>query len=67
MSQPFKELFKRMRELGYFGNYESYEEYLSKEENFGKEPPKSGEPRNIEGWKRTLDEEDKKRYNKMFK
>ena len=62
--QPFKELFNKMRELGYFGNYETYEAYRDKydDENFGKEEP----PKDVEGWKQGLSEEDKSRYNKMF-
>jgi len=58
--QPYKKLFKRMKEMGMFQNYESYEAYKTAEEPY--KPPKD-----IEGWKKTLSPADLKRYNKMFK
>ena len=64
MTNSYKQLFERMKEMGYFQNYESYEAYKEARE-INHEPY---EPlKDVESWKKTLSEEDLKRYNKMFK
>ena len=63
MKNEYKQLFNRMKEMGYFGGYENYEAYKeAQEQNHEEYTP----PKDVEDWKQTLSPVDLKRYNKMF-
>lgn len=61
-NQPYKELFNKLKLIGLFGDFETYEAYMASK----KDNPDIKPPSNLEGWKKTLTPEDQIRFNQMF-
>ncbi len=62
-----EKLFNFLKEKGMFRNYTSYNNYHADKEHSGIEDTKpKAETSKLEVWKKTLTDEDQKRFNYMF-